>query len=222
MPTTANKPARRRSRRPAPADAHDPGPLILRLRKEQNLLLSDLARLSGVSASTISRIENGKLSPTYGVMTRLSDALGIRWSDIVGTDTTSFAPGCRAVSRANTGVKQKTGRGIYEWLGTDLVTKAMEPTLIEAPPADGEPVLEGHGGEELIFIVEGRLVFHMQHYAPLVMEVGDSVYFDANTPHAAYAQEGVARFLSVVSRPGPRGDLADIAHTQLTVSSTRS
>ncbi|WP_159717680.1 helix-turn-helix domain-containing protein [Geminicoccus flavidas] len=222
MSTTANKPAWRRSRPPAPADAHDPGPLILRLRKERNLLLSDLAKLSGVSASTISRIENGKLSPTYGVMTRLSDALGIRWSDIVGPGTTSFAPGCRAVSRANTGVKQKTGRGIYEWLGTDLVTKAMEPTLIEALPDDGQPVLEGHGGEELIFVLEGRLVFHMQHYAPLVMEVGDSVYFDANTPHAAYAHEGAARFLSVVSRPGSCSELSSIADMQLTRSSTRS
>jgi transcriptional regulator with XRE-family HTH domain len=199
--TTKKAPRRRTPVPPAPVDPHDPSRIILRLRKEKGLLLSELAQRSGVSASTISRIENGKLSPTYGVMAKLSEALGIRWSDLVGTSATSFAPGCRAVSRADTGVKQLTGRGLYEWLGTDLVTKAMEPTLIEALPDHPDRVLEGHSGEELIYVIEGTLVFYMQHYAPLVMQAGDSVYFDATTPHAAYAQDNRTRFLSVVSRP---------------------
>jgi len=179
----------------------DPGPVILRLRKERKLLLTELAKLSGVAASTISRIENGKMSPTYAVLARLGDALGVRWSDIVGEAQNSFAPGCRAVTRADAGIRQATARGIYEWLGTDLVTKDMEPTVIEAVLEKGSPLLEGHSGQELIYVLEGTLVFHMQHYAPLVLEKGDSVYFDANTPHAAYSRGGPARFLSIVSRP---------------------
>ena len=190
---------------PAPAEAvsntGDPGPVILKLRKEKNLLLTDLAKLSGVAASTISRIENGKISPTYGVLARLGDALGVRWSDILGTAESSFAPGCRAVDRANSGIKQNTARGVYEWLGTDLVTKDMEPTVIDAVAERGPPLLEGHTGQELIYVLKGTIVFHMQHYASLLLETGDSVYFDANTPHASYSRDGPARFLSIVSRP---------------------
>ena len=137
MNDLVKKPVQQRKRPAKTARASDPGSIIQRLRKEKELLLTELAKLSGVSASTISRIENGKISPTYGVMSRLSDALGIRWSDIVSTKAaSSFAPGCRAVSRARHRGEQQTGRGIYEWLGTDLVTKAMEPTLIEAVPPD--------------------------------------------------------------------------------------
>ena len=173
----------------------------MRLRKQRKLLLSDLAKLSGVAASTISRIENGKMSPTYSLLARLGEGLGVRWADILGPATNSFAPGCRTVDRAGVGVKQATARGVYEWLGTDLVTKDMEPTLIEAIPEDGPPIIEGHAGQELIYVLEGMLVFHMQHYVPLELRIGDSVYFDANTPHAAYARGGPARFLSIVSRP---------------------
>ncbi|HWL71642.1 MAG TPA: XRE family transcriptional regulator [Geminicoccus sp.] len=201
MSSSAKKPTRRRSTTPAKVDPHDPGPLIQRLRREKNLLLSDLAKLSGVSASTISRIENGKISPTYGVMAKLSEALGVPWADLISTSTTSFAAGCRAVSRADGGVKQKTARGIYEWLGTDLVTKAMLPIVVEALPDHPERVLEGQSGEELLYVLEGTVIFYMQHYAPLVMEPGDSVYFDAGTPHAAYARDGRARFLSVTFQP---------------------
>jgi transcriptional regulator with XRE-family HTH domain len=180
-----------------------PGRIIARLRKDKGLLLTELGRMSGVSASTISRIENGKISPTYGVITKLSNALKIHWPDIIGRPAAAFAPGCRVVDRANGGVKLQTARGVYEWLGTDLVTKAMDPTLIEAPPDQAAPVLEGHAGEEFIFVIEGTLVFYMQHYAPLRLEVGDSIYFDANTPHGVYASAASGRFLSIVSRPRP-------------------
>jgi transcriptional regulator with XRE-family HTH domain len=193
--------ARSQARPDADYRVGEPGSVIQRLRKEKNLLLTELAKLSGVAASTISRIENGKISPTYGVLARLGDALEVRWSDILGTTESSFAPGCRAVDRADAGVKHTTARGLYEWLGTDLVTKDMEPTVISAEVEKGAPLLEGHSGQELVYVLDGTLVFHMQHYAPLVLEAGDSVYFDANTPHAAYSRGRIARFLSVVSRP---------------------
>lgn len=78
--------------------------------------------------------------------------------------------GCRAVSRAGHGVKHPTSTGIFEWLGADLVTKSMEPTLIEASADTGKHVLSAHDGQEFIYVTDGSLIFMMRDYAPLMLE----------------------------------------------------
>lgn len=183
-----------------PGAMHEPGPMIAMQRKKLKWSLTRLAEKSSVSISTISRIENGLISPTYAVLARLCEALEIRWADMLGEDEQRSAAGCRVVNRAGTGVMHNTARGVYEWLGTDLATKRMEPTIVDAIPDSGLRTLEGHEGEEFLLVLEGSIVFFMQDYAPLEMIEGDSVYFDGSIPHAYYAVTQPARFLSVVSR----------------------
>jgi transcriptional regulator with XRE-family HTH domain len=183
-----------------PRAMHEPGPMIAMQRKKLKWSLTRLAEKSSVSISTISRIENGLISPTYAVLARLCEALEIRWADMLGEDEQRSAAGCRVVNRAGTGVMHNTARGVYEWLGTDLATKRMEPTIVDAIPDSGLRGLEGHEGEEFLLVLEGSIVFFMQDYAPLEMIKGDSVYFDGSIPHAYYAVTQPARFLSVVAR----------------------
>jgi transcriptional regulator with XRE-family HTH domain len=183
-----------------PEAMHEPGPMIAMQRKRLKWSLTKLAEKSNVSISTISRIENGLISPTYAVLARLCEALEIRWADMLGTEEQRFAKGCRVVNRAGTGVMHNTARGVYEWLGADLATKSMEPTIVDAIPDAGLRKLEGHEGEEFLLVLEGSIVFFMQDYAPLQMSKGDSVYFDASMPHAYYGVTQPARFLSIVSR----------------------
>ncbi|MBM1174297.1 helix-turn-helix domain-containing protein [Microvirga arabica] len=55
---------------------------IYRRRKEMNLSLRELARITGIAASTISRIENGRLSPTLDVAAKLALALKLEPSQV--------------------------------------------------------------------------------------------------------------------------------------------
>jgi transcriptional regulator with XRE-family HTH domain len=187
---------------PLPVDGqlHEPGPMIAAQRKLRKWSLTRLAEHSKVSISTISRIENGLISPTYAVLARLCEALEIRWADMIGNEEQRFARGCRAVNRAGSGVMHNTARGVYEWLGSDLATKTMEPTIVDAIPDTGLRQLEGHEGEEFLLVLEGSIVFLMQDYSPLQLDKGDSVYFDASMPHAYYGVAAPAKFLSIVSR----------------------
>jgi transcriptional regulator with XRE-family HTH domain len=185
---------------PVEDQLHEPGPMIAAQRKLRKWSLMRLAEHSNVSISTISRIENGLISPTYAVLARLCEALDIRWADMMGNEEQRFARGCRAVNRAGSGVMHNTARGVYEWLGSDLATKTMEPTIVDAIPDTGLRQLEGHEGEEFLLVLEGSIVFLMQDYSPLQLDKGDSVYFDASMPHAYYGLTAPARFLTIVSR----------------------
>ncbi|MBA4095044.1 MAG: transcriptional regulator, partial [Candidatus Accumulibacter sp.] len=44
-----------------------------------------------------------------------------------------------------------------------------------------------HGGEEFLYVLEGKLCFHTEHYEPAVLGPGDSVYIDSTMRHAAYS-----------------------------------
>jgi transcriptional regulator with XRE-family HTH domain len=51
--------------------------MISERRKDMNLSLRELARVTGIAASTISRIENGRLSPTLDIAAKLTSALNL-------------------------------------------------------------------------------------------------------------------------------------------------
>ena len=53
------------------------GQRVRMLRKTRQLTLHDLARISGVAVSTISKIENGALSPTLDKVSRLAEGFGL-------------------------------------------------------------------------------------------------------------------------------------------------
>ena len=47
-----------------------------------------------------------------------------------------------------------------------------------------------HPGEEFVYVVDGRAILHTEFYDPIVLETGDSVYFDSNMGHAYLVGEG--------------------------------
>lgn len=58
------------------------GNRVREIRQERNLSLDDLARLSGVSKSTISRIEIGESEPTQSVMCKICKALNLGLDEV--------------------------------------------------------------------------------------------------------------------------------------------
>ncbi|SMP72071.1 helix-turn-helix domain-containing protein [Anoxynatronum buryatiense] len=61
------------------------GAAILYARKRNNLSLQELATRSGVSASNINRIENGKRRPTLTTVELISEGLGIELDNLINT-----------------------------------------------------------------------------------------------------------------------------------------
>jgi len=59
------------------------GKQILNRRKELNLDINDLSQFSDVTASTISKIENGKLNPTIKTIEKLLISLGLELTTIL-------------------------------------------------------------------------------------------------------------------------------------------
>lgn len=182
------------------------GGRVQRLRKAQNLTLQQVSDACGLAVSTISKIENSHLSPTYDVMLKLSEGLGTDLVTLLDNVPTlkpkSAGSGRLAVSRGQDMPRLDAGTYIYEPIATQLKNRLIDATFVTVTARDvaefSDPIR--HAGEELVVVIEGAVELHTELYEPIRLSAGDSVYYDAAMAHAYISvSEDDARILNIVS-----------------------
>lgn len=175
----------------------DLGPRLKKLRRAQRLTLSELASRSDVAISTISKIENGALSPTLDKVQRLASGLNLTIAELIGegaAPSTDPAPNSRLMAaRQDDGIVIDTQNYEYRYLCSELKGKRMMPirARIKARSVEDFGTLERHGGEEFLIVLEGSVVVHTEFYAPVTLNRGESIYLDSTMGHA-YLNAGSA------------------------------
>lgn len=173
----------------AAAGRRDPGfgRRVRRLRLAAGLTLQAVSDRSGIAASTLSKVEQGKLSPTYENILRIAEGLRTDLSTLF-SDASSVRPlaGRRSVTRAGQGARLETAPYGYELLAADLADKKLIPllTTLRARSLTDFPDYVSHDGEEFIYVLSGVVDLLTEGYAPLRLQPGDSCYFDSLMGHA--------------------------------------
>ncbi len=158
-------------------------------RQAAGLTLEAAAQRSGLALSTIHKIENGRVSPSYENLVRIARAYEIGMERLFSADHESPQTTRLTVTKAGQGRIVRSRNFEYEVLCNALADKKIIPlvTLVErrAPltPAD----LEAHDGEETLYVLSGRVELVVEHYAPVVLETGDCAYFDSTLKHGLRA-----------------------------------
>lgn len=177
-----------RPRRDATGDAapESLAAIVHRLRREAGLTLQELGARCDVAASTLSKIENDQVSPNYDTILRLAEGLGVDVAELFVGRQIASAGSRRTVTRQGEGVKQTIQQYEYEMLCADIARKQFIPllTTVRAHSVHDFPALVRHPGEEFIYILTGQVTLHTDHYAPTVLNAGDSAYFDSTMGHA--------------------------------------
>lgn len=182
-----------------------PGLALRALRKRKNWTLAEVGTRTGLPVSTLSKIENGKMSLSYDKLARLSAGLEIDIAQLfeAGTpDPPSTISGRRIVTRAGTGLAIETENYSHMYPAADLLSKRFIPIVAEPHARSlaefGE--LIRHAGEEYAYVLEGTVELHTDLYAPIRLDTGDSIYFDSGMGHAYIAVgAGRCRVLSICS-----------------------
>jgi len=156
------------------------------LRRNADLTLQQLSKRCGISASALSKIENGQLSPTYEKIAALASGLDVDVGELFSPAAKTSMSGRRSVTRRGQGIAHRTDQYDYEMLHTDMADKRFIPlvTTIRAHNRAEFPQLLSHDGEELLYVLTGEVLLHTDGYAPLYLGPGDSCYFDSTMGHA--------------------------------------
>jgi transcriptional regulator with XRE-family HTH domain len=184
-----------------------PGAALRAFRRKQGWTLSVVSEKTGLPVSTLSRIENDRISPTYDQLTKLSLGLSIDLAQLLSGDREEIKPvqtARRSVNRAGDGQLLDTPMQSLRYLSVDLTNKQFAPIVgeIKARSLQEAGEFHRHDGEEFVFVIAGELELHSESYAPLNLRAGDSVYFDSGMAHA-YVSVGKERckILSICTAP---------------------
>ncbi|HEX8415084.1 MAG TPA: XRE family transcriptional regulator [Sphingomicrobium sp.] len=186
------------------------GSVIRNLRQERGWTLREMSEQTDIPMSTLSKVENDRLTLTYDKLLQVSQNLDISIADLF-TDTAASADatvtGRRSIARPRDAVRVETPNYDYFYLCTDLRQKRMVPVLtrIRAKSLSEFGDLVSHPGEEYIHVLEGTIIVHSEFYDPVKLETGEAIYIDSNMGHAYVAAEDCdqALVLGVCSSDDP-------------------
>jgi transcriptional regulator with XRE-family HTH domain len=165
-------------------------------RKQRGWTLAQLAQLSDVSITTISRAERGQLVLSYEKLSALGRALQMDMGAMFAQAGDPAKPlSGPAVTRAGGGVAYRGLALTYEFLGTGAAGKQMSPMLgtVHARAIAGPQDFVRHPGQEFVYVLGGAIEVHFDTGERVRLEKGDSLYFDSSIGHA---------YLTVSRRPG--------------------
>ena len=156
---------------------------VRRRRKERGLSLEQLGTLAGVSRSMISKIERAEAVPSTTVLSRLAEALGVTFSRLMtpaGEREVLLIPASRqpVLRDEESGFMRRCLSPVLPGRGIDWVLNTLPPN-----GSTGEFVAHRRGVSEYIFVLKGRLRATVGERS-IVVEEGDSLYFEADAGHA--------------------------------------
>ena len=175
----------RESGQDAQAVPLDLGVRVRELRKARDWTLEQAARQAGLARSTLSKIENGQMSPTYDALKKLATGLEISVPQLFTPPRPGQVNGRMAVTRTGQGTPQATATYEHELLADTLTKKQMLPyrARVRAREMSEFDGWVRHDGEEFLYVLTGVIRLYTEFYEPVEMRRGDSAYYDASMGH---------------------------------------
>lgn len=197
----------------APARLRTPsiGQALRERRGHHGWTLADVSEKTGISKSTLSKIENDLISPSYQSILQLCAGLGIEIGDLMSGSGEAAADsrrltGRRSISLAHAGLTMSDDQFTYTYLCTDIAHKRIIPMVIDVRANSLSDVggLWNHVGEEFVYVLKGQIDLHSEFYEPTPLVAGDSAYFDSTMGHAYIATgDSPAQLLVMCSSATP-------------------
>jgi len=173
------------------------GPRLKRLRLRREITLADLAEQTGISVSTLSRLEAGLRRPTLEQLLPLAGAYGATLDELVDAPPT--------------GDPRINLRPIAGSDGSIILPLTRRPGGIQAykfilPTGDDarQPDLRTHEGYDWAYVLNGTLRLVLGEH-DMILKPGDAAEFDTRTPHWFGAtSSGPVEYLSLIGKQGER------------------
>jgi len=184
------------------------GTQVREFRQKLNMTVVELAKVAGLSAGMLSKIEHGLTSPSLSTLQNLAKALHVpvtalfrRFEEERDASFVRAGEGLKIERRGTRAGHQ------YQLLGHTVGKSiGVEPYLITlTSDSDVFPIFQ-HAGVEFIYVLEGEVGYRHSDKT-YIMRPGDSLFFDADAPHGPEELRKLPiRFLSIIVYPTPRSD----------------
>ncbi|MFE9319872.1 helix-turn-helix domain-containing protein [Nocardia sp. NPDC052278] len=172
------------------------GPRLRALRRDRGITLADLAAATGISESTLSRLESGQRRATLELLLPLARTYDIPLDDLVGAPRTGDP-------RIHLKPIRRSGM-IFVPLSRRPGGIQAFKMIIPAQPEPLEPTPQTHEGFEWLYVLNGRLRLVLGE-RDMTLPPGEAAEFDTSLPHwLGSADGGVVELLILFGLQGMR------------------
>ena len=169
------------------------------LREALELTQEEVAASCNLPVGQYREMESGTADFSVNVLQTISRHYGI------SLDVLMFGEEPRMnsyfITRAGRGVAVERRKAYrYEALAAGFRDRRIDPFIVtvEPTPADAPMHLNTHPGQEMNYVLEGRLLIELDG-RQIELNPGDSLYFDSSLPHGMKALDGrTVRFLAII------------------------
>jgi transcriptional regulator with XRE-family HTH domain len=163
------------------------GPRLKRVRTQRNITLVDLAAATGISKSTLSRLESGQRKPSLELLLPIAQAHKIPLDELVGAPEVGDP-------RIHLKPQARNARQ----------PGALQAWKVVIPPDRKKPELRTHEGYEWLYVLAGELRLILADH-DITMTPGEVAEFDTSLPHwFGPAGDRPVEILSLLGRQGER------------------
>jgi transcriptional regulator with XRE-family HTH domain len=148
------------------------GPRLKRLRTQRSITLDDLSKATGISKSTLSRLETGQRRPSLELLLPLAKAYRVPLDELVGASEVSDP-------RVRLKPRRLNGRAVLQLTGQPGGVQAWK---IIIPATQTEPEPRVHEGYEWLYVLAGQMRLVLGNH-DLVLSAGEAAEFDTRLPH---------------------------------------
>ena len=177
---------------------------IRELREIEGYTVAEMAAKTGVSAEEYLDCESGRSDLAFAFIYRCALAFGVDVTDIIQGSSPKLQS--YTVTRKGEGQRIEEAHGmVYYNLAASFRNRISEPLYVEVEYSReaefGDIELTTHDGQECDIVIEGQLKVQIGEHS-VVLNPGDSVYYDSNAPHGMVAVGGQrCLFYAIVLNP---------------------
>jgi len=172
---------------------------IKELREIWEFSQQEMAEKLNISAETYIAYENAEHDFPVSVLYEIASILNVDLTELLTGNSPKLADYCHV--KKGKGLKVDRYEGYdFQSLAYNFVHRKIEPMIVTVDPEPEEvaPHLVSHEGQEFNYVLEGQVVVYMGSHK-ILLEEGDSLYFDPNILHGQKAAGGKpAKFLTVI------------------------
>ncbi|MFI7097978.1 helix-turn-helix domain-containing protein [Streptomyces sp. NPDC050161] len=170
------------------------GPRLRRLRQERSVTLASLSEATGISVSTLSRLESGGRRATLELLLPLAQAHQVPLDELVGAPEVGD-PRVRAVPQR---------REHMTFVPLTRQPGALQAFKLVIDPVKSQPEQRTHEGYEWLYVLSGRLRLLLAD-RDVLLKAGEAAEFDTRLPHwFGPADDEPVELLSLFGRQGER------------------
>lgn len=174
------------------------GPRLRALRQRREITLAELSLQTGISVSTLSRLESGQRKPTLELLLPLARSHGVTLDDLVDAAPTGDP---------RVHLRPVTANGMTMVPLTERAEGIQAFKIVLDAGTQRPTALQTHEGYEWIYVLDGRLRLRLGQH-DLVLQPGEAAEFDTRVPHwFGPADEESVEFLSLFGKQGERAHL---------------